>query len=69
MDSELSRRDFLAGDAPTIADVACYTYVSHAPEGNVALTGYPNICNWLARIESLPRFVPMARTAAGLQAA
>jgi len=69
MDSELSRRDFLAGDTPTIADVACYTYVSHAPEGNVALTGYPNIQQWLARIESLPRFVPMARTAAGLQAA
>ncbi|WP_447577444.1 glutathione S-transferase family protein [Achromobacter kerstersii] len=69
MDSELSCRDFLAGDTPTIADVACYTYVSHAPEGNVALTEYPNIQQWLARIESLPRFVPMARTAAGLQAA
>lgn len=69
MEQELSRRAFLAGNAPTIADVACYTYVAHAPEGNVALPPYPHVCAWLARIESLPRFVPMARTAAGLQAA
>ena len=67
MDQELSQRDFLAGSTPTIADVACYTYVAHAPEGNVALTGYPQVRAWLARIEALPRFVPMARTAAGLQ--
>lgn len=68
MDQELSQRDFLAGSQPTIADVACYTYVSHAPEGNVALAPYPHVRAWLARIEALPRFVPMARTAAGLQA-
>lgn len=37
MDAELGRRDWLAGEAATIADVACYAYVALAPEGNVSL--------------------------------
>ncbi|EJO28708.1 glutathione S-transferase family protein [Achromobacter marplatensis] len=69
MDRELAQRDFLAGADPTIADVACYAYVAHAPEGNVSLADYPHVRAWLARIENLPRFVPMASTAAGLLAA
>lgn len=69
MDGELAGRDFLAGAAPTIADVACYAYVAHAPEGNVSLDGYPEVRAWLARIESLPRFVPMAASSVGLRAA
>lgn len=68
MDEELGDSPFLAGSQPTIADVAVYTYVAHAPEGNVSLADYPNVRAWLARIEALPRFVGMQRTAAGLQA-
>ncbi|VVD66736.1 glutathione S-transferase family protein [Pandoraea terrigena] len=60
---------FLAGDTPTIADVACYTYLAHAPEGNVSLEPYPAVQAWLARVAALPRFVPMASTACGLNAA
>lgn len=69
MDSELAGRAFLVHDKPTLADVACYTYVAHAPEGNVALLDYPNVRAWLNRVESLPGFVPMQKTAAGLAAA
>lgn len=69
MEGELGRRDFLAASGPTIADVACYAYVAHAPEGNVSLAGYPNVRAWLARIEKLPRFVPMASSPVGLLAA
>lgn len=69
MEGELGRRRFLAGDAPTIADVACYAYVAHAPEGNVSLADYPRIRAWLASIENLPRFVPMASSPVGLLAA
>jgi len=69
MDGELAGRDFLAGAAPTIADVACYAYVAHAPEGNVSLDAYPHVRAWLGRIESLPRFVAMPRSPVGLQAA
>ena len=69
MDGELAGRDFLAGAAPTIADVACYAYVAHAPEGNVSLDAYARVRAWLGRIEGLPRFVPMASSPAGLRAA
>ncbi|MGB3433191.1 glutathione S-transferase family protein [Achromobacter sp.] len=69
MDGELAARDFLAGAAPTIADVACYAYVAHAPEGNVSLQAYPQVRAWLRRIESLPRFVPMPTSPVGLLAA
>lgn len=69
MDNELAASPFLAGSAPSIADVANYSYIAHAPEGNVALEAYPNVRAWLQRIEALPGFVPMQRTAAGLHAA
>ena len=68
MESELAKSPFLAGDSATIADIANYTYIAHAPEGNVSLQDYPHLRAWLARIEALPGFVPMQRTAAGLQA-
>lgn len=67
LDRHLSGRDFLAGDI-SIADIAAYAYIAHAPEGDVALDAYPNVQAWLKRIESLPGFVPMQKTAAGLAA-
>ncbi|MFZ5960394.1 glutathione S-transferase family protein [Pseudomonas sp. QL9] len=68
MESELAKSPFLAGDSATIADIANYAYIAHAPEGNVSLQDYPHLRAWLARIEALPGFVPMQRTAAGLLA-
>ena len=59
LEKELSARPFLAGETPTLADVALYTYTAHAPEGDVSLETYGAIRNWLARIEALPGFVPM----------
>jgi len=67
IDQELSNSIYLAGDTPTIADIAGYTYIAHAPEGNVSLQDYANVRAWLARIEALPGFVGMPRTAVGLQ--
>lgn len=68
MEKELAGREFLAGSAPTIADISMYTYVAHAPEGNVTLSPYANVRAWLARIEALPGFVGMPKTAVGLAA-
>lgn len=68
MDGELAKTPFLVGDDVTIADIANYTSIAHAPEGNVSLEDYPNLRAWLARIEALPGFVPMQRSVAGLQA-
>ncbi|EXF91726.1 glutathione S-transferase [Pseudomonas fluorescens HK44] len=69
IDQELSKSTYLAGDEPTIADVAAYSYIAHAPEGNVSLADYAHVRAWLARIEALPGFVGMPRTVAGLQTA
>lgn len=68
VEAELQGRDWLVGGRPTIADVAGYTYIAHAPEGNVALDAYPNVRGWLRRIEALPGFVPMQSTPVGLNA-
>ncbi len=68
LEAELGRRTFLVGDAPTIADVAAYAYLAHAPEGNVSLGAYANVRAWLGRIEALPGFVPMQKTRVGLAA-
>lgn len=69
IDQELATQPFLTGTSPTIADVANYSYIAHAPEGNVSLQPYGNVRAWLARIEALPGFVAMPPTAAGLRSA
>lgn len=69
LDDHLSGRDWLVGGQPTIADVAIYSYVARAPEGNVDLSGYPAVNAFLRRVEALPGFVPFVRTPAGLTAA
>ncbi len=63
MERHLARQNYLAGPAPTIADVALYAYTALAPEGGIALQPYPTIRAWLARIEALPGFVAMTRSA------
>jgi glutathione S-transferase len=68
MEVELQRAPFLIGDTITIADISAYTYIAHAPEGNVSLQPYPHLRSWLARIEALPGFVGMPKTAVGLAA-
>lgn len=67
IDAELAKGPFLVGDQATIADIANYSYIAHAPEGNVSLEPYRNVRAWLARVEALPGFVPMPRTVIGLQ--
>jgi glutathione S-transferase len=59
MNDHLSSRSFLAASHVTIADLACYSYVAHAPEGGVALGGHASLQAWLRRVEALPDFKPM----------
>lgn len=68
IEEELADRDWIAAPQPTIADVALYSYIARAPEGNVALSGYRNVNAWLGRIEALPGFVPFQKSPAGLAA-
>jgi len=62
LDDALAKRSYLVGETPSIADIALYTYTAHAPEGGVSLEPYPALRAWIARIEALPRFVPMRRS-------
>ncbi len=59
MDQHLESRAFLAADHATIADLACYSYVRHAPEGGIALDEYESVLSWLRRVERLPHFKPI----------
>jgi glutathione S-transferase len=68
LDSQLVGRKFLVEDRPTLADVALYSYIAHAPEGGVSLEPYREVRGWLGRVEELPRFEGMPRTKAGLAA-
>ena len=41
LEAQLEGRSFLVGDRLTIADVALYSYIAHAPEGGISLAPYP----------------------------
>jgi len=70
IDDELATKKWIiGGDHPTIADVALYSYIARAPEGNVDLAAYANVDAWLKNIEALPNFVPFVQTPVGLAAA
>jgi len=59
LEAELTAREYLVHTTPTWADVACYTYVARAPEGDISLAPFPAVRAWLGRVEALPGFVPM----------
>lgn len=65
---ELASKEWIAALHPTIADLALYSYIANAPEGNVDLSGYPNIGAWLKRVEAIKGFVPFTKTPVGLAA-
>lgn len=67
IDEELGDKMWIiAGTHPTIADIALYSYIARAPEGNVDLAPYANVSAWLERVEALPGFVPFVTTPVGL---
>jgi glutathione S-transferase len=63
VEKTLAGRDWIVGGAkPTIADVALYSYIARAPEGDVDLAPYEEVRRWLKRVEALPGFVPFPET-------
>lgn len=59
LESRLADADWLAGEEPTIADVACFPYVALAHQGRIDLAPYPGVRRWIERVKALPRFVGM----------
>jgi len=54
LDEALQGSAFLAGDAPTIADLSCCGYLFWADQAGVDLARWPAVVAWLERIRSLP---------------
>jgi glutathione S-transferase len=59
LNQHLTHREWLVTKKITVADIAIYPYIALAHEGNIDLSIYLGIENWLERIESLPEYVTM----------
>ncbi|MGY6710684.1 MAG: glutathione S-transferase family protein [Rhizobiaceae bacterium] len=59
MEDRLLESPFMAGQAPSIADIALYAYTHCAEDGGFELAGFSAITAWLERVRSLPGFRPM----------
>jgi glutathione S-transferase len=60
MERRLAQAPYFAGDQYSVADIALFAYTHCAPDGGIALDGYPAIRAWLDRVRAQPGFVPMA---------
>lgn len=56
LEGHLEGRDWLVGEAPSVADFGLYAYVRVAPDGGVSLDDRPAVQAWLRRVEGLPGF-------------
>ncbi len=59
MDEHLQKQDWLEGNRPTIADIACFPYIALAADGKIALEDYLHVIVWISRIKQLPGYVGM----------
>jgi len=58
LDQALDGKDWLVGDRPTIADIACQAYLHWPEQIGITYDDRPNIPPWLDRIRGLPGFKP-----------
>lgn len=61
LEPHLTGRDWLVGDTPTLADLACYSYTARVTEGDFSLEPYHAIRAWLERCEAIDGFTPMMK--------
>ncbi|HEY5558371.1 MAG TPA: glutathione S-transferase family protein [Steroidobacteraceae bacterium] len=55
----LTGRQWLVGDAPTLADIALFAYTHVAGEAGYRLADFPAISAWIARFQALPWYAPI----------
>ena len=60
MERHLTRHDWFAGDAYSLADIALYGYTHCADEGAFDLGSYPAVGRWLSRVREQPGHVPLS---------
>lgn len=56
VDKALQGRDWLVGDAPTIADLGCWGRMVFMGEGGFDIANWPNVQAWSRRLAAMPRF-------------
>jgi glutathione S-transferase len=59
METHLSKHEWFAGDAYSIADIALYGYTHCADEGGFDLGAYPAVSAWLKRVAAQPGYIPL----------
>ena len=57
MERRLSKADWLAGNAYSVADIALFAYTHCAGEGGYDLSAFPGVEAWLKRVASQPGHV------------
>jgi glutathione S-transferase len=57
LDRWLTDRDWVATDAPTIADIALFAYTHVAGDAGLDLAEHPAVTAWLDRVRALPGYV------------
>ncbi|GAB4522863.1 MAG: glutathione S-transferase family protein [Amphiplicatus sp.] len=60
---QLAKTPFIAGEAPTAADIALVAYTRVAHEGGFDLDEFPNIRAWIARVERAFSITPESEAA------
>ena len=61
LEDGLRDREFLIGDAYSLADISLYAYTHVAQEGGFDLQPYPQIRSWCERIAAQPRWAPITQ--------
>lgn len=51
---------WLVGEAPSVADIACFPYAALSGDGGIGHEKYPALRNWLRAFRRLPRFHAMS---------
>jgi glutathione S-transferase len=61
MEQRLAGNSWLAGEAPSIADLALFAYTHRADEGGFDLRQFPSVHAWVARVAELPGISTLPR--------
>lgn len=60
MDGELSKRKYLCGEQPTLADIAAVTNIAYLETCKYDLSPYPAVTKWFGAMKSRPSFAKTA---------
>lgn len=65
LDDHLAERhimgaEWIVGDHPSIADIACFPYIALSGDGGIGHEDYPALRNWMRVFRRLPKFHAMS---------